>query len=189
MAIFFTADTHFFHDNILRYEDRPWSSVDEMNEALVRNINGAVGADDELYVLGDFSFKAKQREVWELRKEIRCRKIHLIRGNHDCGWSGTNAFKSVRDYLELNMADKKLILCHYPFLSWNGSFHDWSVHLHGHIHSCADYNAANIAAGVCRFDVGVGANGYKPVSLETVLEWAAMACANARVEQGRQRHG
>ena len=178
--IWFTADTHFFHGNIIKHENRPWTTVEDMNEGLLRSINERVELNDTLYVLGDFSFKAKQAEVWELRKRIICRNVHLIRGNHDCGWGGTNAFKSVSDYLELKHDAYKLVLCHYPFESWNGSHRRWSIHLHGHSHNDAGYNLANIEAGLLRFDVGMDANGFKPVSVDTVLEWAELAKEHRR---------
>ena len=55
--IWFTSDTHFGHENMLRLADRPWSTVGQMNDAMVASINSKVAADDELYILGDFSFK------------------------------------------------------------------------------------------------------------------------------------
>ena len=178
--LWFVADTHFFHGNIIKHENRPWSTVEDMNEGLLRNINETVGLNDTLYVLGDFSFKEKQAQVWELRKRIICRNVHLVRGNHDCGWNGTNAFRSVSDYLEIKHGTYKLVLCHYPFESWNGSYRGWSIHLHGHSHNDAEYNLANIEAGLLRFDVGVDANSYYPVSIEKVLDWAEMAKEHRR---------
>ena len=55
--IWFTSDTHFGHENMLRLSDRPWPTVAQMNDVMVANINSKVAADDELYILGDFSFK------------------------------------------------------------------------------------------------------------------------------------
>ena len=173
--IWFTSDLHLGHDNVIRYQSRPWATVDEMNAGLVANVNACVGMNDTLYVLGDFSFKIKQAQAWELRKQIICKNVHLVRGNHDCGWRGTNAFKSVSDYLELMEEGYRLVLSHYPFLEWNGSRRSWSVHLHGHQHNGAEYNVASIEAGILRFDVGVDANEYRPVSLDEVLAWADLA--------------
>lgn len=68
--IWFTSDTHFGHENMLRLSDRPWSTVAQMNDAMVANINSKVAADDELYILGDFSFKMTVQDAYELRKSI-----------------------------------------------------------------------------------------------------------------------
>ena len=55
--IWFTSDTHFGHENVLKFTDRPWETIWQMNDAIVDSINGRVAVDDELYILGDFSFK------------------------------------------------------------------------------------------------------------------------------------
>lgn len=187
MGIWFTSDLHLGHGNILRHQpNRPWDDVESMNEALIGNINELVSEQDVLYILGDFSFKVKQAQAMELREGIRCRNVHLVRGNHDCGWNGTSAFKTVTDYVELKTDSRKIVMSHYPFLEWNGSRRGWSVMLHGHQHNDAGYNEANIEAGILRFDVGVDANDFKPVSLDTVLRWAELAMDMREVaENGR----
>lgn len=68
--IWFTSDTHFGHENMLRLSDRPWSTVAQMNDAMVANINSKVAVDDELYILGDFSFKMTVQDAYELRKAL-----------------------------------------------------------------------------------------------------------------------
>lgn len=85
--IWFTSDTHFGHENMLRLADRPWSTVGRMNDAMVASINSKVAADDELYILGDFSFKMTVQDAYELRKSIACKRIHLLPGNHDKDWT------------------------------------------------------------------------------------------------------
>ncbi len=55
--IWFTSDTHFGHENVLKFTDRPWETIQQMNSVIVANINARVGMNDELYILGDFSFK------------------------------------------------------------------------------------------------------------------------------------
>ena len=85
--IWFTGDTHFGHENMLRLSDRPWSTVAQMNDAMVANINSKVAADDELYILGDFSFKMTVQDAYELRKSIACKRVHLLPGNHDKDWT------------------------------------------------------------------------------------------------------
>jgi calcineurin-like phosphoesterase family protein len=88
--LFFTSDTHFNHTNICqgvsKWADertcRPFQSLEQMNKQLVDNINSVVGEDDILFHLGDWSFGGKE-QIWEFRKQIRCKNIHLILGNHD----------------------------------------------------------------------------------------------------------
>ena len=59
--IFFTSDLHFGHKNILKYCNRPWNSVEEMDEGLIQNWNNTVGKDDIIFNLGDFAFASNQR--------------------------------------------------------------------------------------------------------------------------------
>lgn len=73
--IWFTSDTHFGHANVLKFSERPWDDIDDMNYALIENINACVEPSDELYILGDFSFKLTVQQAYELRKLIRCKKF------------------------------------------------------------------------------------------------------------------
>lgn len=88
--IYFTSDTHFHHSNICKgttkWEDsrtyRPYETLSEMDNALVEAINSTVGENDILFHLGDWSFGGIE-QIWEFRKQIKCKNIHLITGNHD----------------------------------------------------------------------------------------------------------
>lgn len=88
--IYFTSDTHFHHSNICKgttkWDDsrtyRPYETLSEMDNALVEAINSTVGENDILFHLGDWSFGGIE-QIWEFRKQIKCKNIHLITGNHD----------------------------------------------------------------------------------------------------------
>ena len=150
--IFFTADTHYGHKNIVRgvsdWDDkntcRDFKTIDEMNKAIVKKINQTIGEDDILYHLGDWSFGGKEN-IWNFRKQINCRNIHLILGNHDEYVKKEifyqQYFESVQEYLEIpdprdKKGKKKIILFHYPIHEWNGKHKGW-IHLHGHSHGNA----------------------------------------------------
>ena len=81
--IWFTSDTHFGHENVLKFTDRPWETIWQMNDAIVDSINGRVAVDDELYILGDFSFKMTAQDAYGLRKRIACRRIHSSGGAYN----------------------------------------------------------------------------------------------------------
>jgi calcineurin-like phosphoesterase family protein len=175
---YFTSNLHLGHNNVIRFSDRPYFDVNEMNEALISNINKVVLPEDSLYILGDLSFKCSKGDASELIKKIACKNLYLINGNHDKDWSQTSLFKEVCDYKELKLEDgMKVALFHYPIMDWNGCGHHrgddarkWSVHLHGHIHSKGnERNLQNFIKGIYRYDVGVDANNYEPVSIGEIL--------------------
>lgn len=174
--IWFTSDTHFGHENVLKFTDRPWETIWQMNDAIVDNINGKVAVDDELYILGDFSFKMTAQDAYGLRKRIVCRRIHLVPGNHDKDWTQpavAGAFTVEPPICVLKIDGQKIVLSHYPMADWQGMSHG-SWHLHGHIHSSGGaYNEFNRKQGLLRYDVGCDANGHSPVSLDELREWFA----------------
>lgn len=186
MTIYFTSDLHLGHANVIPSVNRPFGSVDEMNHTLIENINSTVKKDDELWILGDFSFKIPREEAIALRNQICCPNVHLVYGNHDKNYDGLGVFSSTQDYKQLRTEHGKVILFHYPIADWNSKHHG-SVYLHGHIHSTGEYNKAALTHPdfdsspfwhhkegkdfrMRRWDVGVDANGFRPVSLDEI--WA-----------------
>ena len=182
--IYFTSDLHLGHEQAIHFTNRPYADVEEMNRALIQNINDAVLPDDTLWVLGDFAFKVNREVVRDFRKQIHCKNVHLVVGNHDKDYSNDHIFQSVQHYKELKTEYGKFILFHYPILEWNTA-HYGSVHLHGHIYSTGEYNAANLEKRLDDrliahtlvtgyklriYDVGVDANGYRTISMERLVE-------------------
>ncbi len=172
--IWFTSDIHLGHEKALDFTIRPWQQIDEMNEGIIANINAKVKKKDELYILGDYSFRIPALEAAVLRKKIICEKVHLVPGNHDKDWNhkpvqGTFIVEPPIKVLKEN--GRKFVLSHFPMMDWQSMSHE-SIHLHGHIHSQGSlYNEMNRMQGVYRYDVGVDANNYTPVSMEEILTW------------------
>jgi calcineurin-like phosphoesterase family protein len=159
MALFFTADTHFGDHRTLNIHRRPFASVAEMDEALVAGWNAVVGPADEIWHLGDVARRAA--DVAGLLARLNGTK-HLVRGNNDPAATGEAAgWASVQDYAELTEGDARLVLCHYPFRSWNGQ-HRRAIDLHGHSHG-------KLKPMLRQFDVGVDARGFRPTSLAALL--------------------
>ncbi|OAV42833.1 metallophosphoesterase [Lewinella sp. 4G2] len=170
MAIYFTADTHFGHANILKYTDRPYANAQEMDEALIQNWNDTVGPDDTVYHLGDFSLTspAKTRKIIARLNGT----IHLISGNHESSAHAcADQFAWVKDYYELSVPDpdahrgqRHYVLFHYAMRVWNGSHHG-TFHLYGHSHGTLPDLPTERS-----IDVGVDCFSGHPVSLEKVRE-------------------
>ena len=159
MAMFFTSDTHFGDHRTLNIHKRPFPSVAEMDEAMIAGWNAAVGAEDEVWHLGDFARKVA--DVPGLLSRLNGRK-HLLRGNNDPRAIGdVKGWASVGDYHELDEGGHRLILCHYPFRSWNGQNRK-AINLHGHSHG-------KLKPMPRQLDVGVDARGFRPVTLSQLL--------------------
>ena len=159
MTLFFTADTHFGDHRTINIQRRPFASVAEMDDMLVAGWNEAVGPTDEVWHLGDVA--RRPSDVAGLLARLNGSK-HLVRGNNDEPATGEAAgWSSVRDYAELTVDGTLLVLCHYPFRSWNCQ-HRRSVNLHGHSHG-------RLKPMPRQFDVGVDARGFRPTTLEALL--------------------
>ena len=85
--MWFTADLHFGHSSILSKMNRPFETLERMNQGLIAAINERVAPSDSLYVLGDFAYQTTAENARRLREQITCEHVHLIRGNHDDSWS------------------------------------------------------------------------------------------------------
>ena len=93
-------------------------------------------------------------------------RVCQVKGNHDKKYD-ESLFEEVWDFMTISVNGMNIALMHYPMLSWPKSYHG-SFMLHGHIHSDGLYNLSNLEAGIKRYDVGVDANGYYPVSLNQI---------------------
>ena len=182
--IWFTSDTHWFHTNILKYCNRPFESVEAMNDALVANWNSVVKPEDHVYHLGDFCFGNVEKWNWCLEPGRLNGHIHLILGNHDperVFRDGTfiERFDSI-DYQKIFIIEGwTVILNHFPFLSFSNNLDHKVMQLFGHIHSGPD-GIGNVMTGGKepqwnQYDVGVDNNNYTPVSWAQIKEKMKLA--------------
>lgn len=184
MNTWFTSDTHFGHKNIAGPNISNWSSgyrnfnsVHEMNMAIVSGINKYVKEDDTLYHLGDWSFGGAQN-IFQFRKYLVCKNIHLILGNHDQDiidkefsfndilFNPIDLFLSVQDVLTLSVGKTKLFLSHYSHRVWVGS-HKGVIHLYGHSHGSIPDFGRSMDVGV---DVAFRKFGeYRPFNIGDII--------------------
>lgn len=189
--IFFTADQHHRHKNIINYCDRPFDTVEEMDEVMIERWNERVGHDDTIYQLGDFSL---HWDVAHYFSRLNGR-IYVLetRWHHDRRWLANfraslrgdeSIFKSrsnrevqlvppihilrddwnwTGDIHFLKRGEPNIVLCHYPFERWEKSHHG-SWHLHGHSHG-------RLKPRGLRMDIGVDAHDFYPVSLDEVRKF------------------
>ncbi|MDY3974338.1 metallophosphoesterase [uncultured Veillonella sp.] len=167
--VYFTSDLHLGHRKVIRLQNRPFASLEEMNETLIKKYNSVVHKNDIVYILGDLTFRLGTNEANELIARLKGKKI-LVRGNHDRDDYDVSLFEEITDFKMFKYEHVTYSLIHYPMLEWKHSRHNRGINLHGHIHSDGRYNEENIANGILRYDVGVEAHDYMPVSLEVIHE-------------------
>ena len=162
--IYFTSDHHFGHTNIIKFSNRPFINVEEMNQVLIEKWNEKVGRNDHIYHLGDVGLmNSKNLEIILSRLNG---KIYLIKGNHEkSAEKCKDRFEWVKDYFELTINDNEfekgknlLVLFHYGMRVWNAS-HRGSYHLYGHSHGTLPDNPNSLS-----FDVGVDCHNFAPLS-------------------------
>ncbi|NUB11294.1 hypothetical protein GAY28_00415, partial [Azospirillum brasilense] len=131
MATFFTAETHFGHAKIIRFCKRPFTSRDEMDEALIAAWNGVVSPEDDVWHLGDLAMHTHPRRLREIFDRLNGRK-HLITGNHDNGGTMSLPWSSKPiPYAEIELDGQKFVQFHYVMRVWRG-LHRGTLHLYGH---------------------------------------------------------
>ena len=134
----YIADTHFRHKNILHYDNRPFTTVEEMNSEMENRWNMAVESADTVYILGDFCYKGNWLDIL---MRLRGHKV-LIRGNHDpknLNDQVAKYFSTVADYMEIKDAGRDVVLSHYPIPCFKNHFYG-AYHLYGHVHSSFEHN-------------------------------------------------
>lgn len=169
---FFTSDTHFGHANIIRFCNRPFQNVEEMNEVLIENWNKVVSKDDTVFHLGDFAFGGSS--VWNSIIPRLNGHINLIIGNHDrknLRQGYMSYFDMVVPQLQIEIEDNSIYLNHYPFLCYGGSYRGvWQ--LFGHVHSGPGADGLDISRLrvllPTQYDVGVDNNNFTPISYREV---------------------
>lgn len=160
MTTWFTADTHFGHENLINYGIRPFISKEDMNEKLVANWNNNIADEDDVYVIGDFCFMDKDSGQAVLDR-LKGRK-HLVLGNHDKIGRQLTGWKWVKEYHEMTIEGKHIVLCHYAMRVWNRS-HYGSWMLYGHSHGTLPDDP-----NLLSFDVGVDCHNYTPINMDSV---------------------
>lgn len=160
--LWFTSDTHFGHANIIRYCNRPFTSVLEMDHEMIQRWNARVGEGDTVYHLGDFAF-ANQDRIREILSQLKGTKV-LIRGNHDRRIKDAKflaaGFSAVHKALAL-LTDKVVaVLQHHPDYEMEHAVNGFNFC--GHVHKSWT-RRGNI------INVGVDVRDFQPVTLDELL--------------------
>lgn len=184
MDVFFTSDLHLGHENALRFDNRCFANVDEMNAELVKRWNAKVKPGDIVYVLGDMIWKMQDDQVHKLLNKLNG-QIILIKGNHDRFIKNAKTKKMLAgikdmDDISVELKDgtiRRVVLCHYFMPFYVGARYN-GVHLYGHFHNSQEHKDAievinllkNKGYHIEAFNVGCMHWNYEPVTLDEILE-------------------
>lgn len=139
---YYISDLHFGHKNILTFDNRPYITLTEMKNDIIKKWNERVKKNDNVYILGDVFWH--NDEAIEILEQLKG-NLFLIRGNHDrLNSEMEKYFVWVKDIAEVkdvgeNGEERKVVLCHFPIAHWHGQNYDQPyIHLYGHIHDGRD---------------------------------------------------
>ncbi len=160
--VFFISDVHFDHANIIKYTQRPFRNIEEMNETVVKNWNHAVKNDDVVFFLGDLGFSRGHRSINYWLEKLNG-KIYFLKGNHDHGNVG-KATQIPSDY-PLLYKGRQFLLMHYPNrpIDWNG----WIIHGHKHNNNLEEYPLFNGEKKT--INVSVELINFTPIDLDEII--------------------
>ena len=168
--ILYISDLHFGHNNILKYDNRPFKDVDEMDHVMIELWNGRVQSDDTVYIIGDVCHKSGHSSAWYLR-QLKGHK-YLIIGNHDDpvlkNPEAMDMLDGIESMMEIHDGDKHVCLCHYPIIEWNSYYHG-SWHIYGHIHNRRDETYEIMEKKKRALNAGCMINNYMPVSFNELV--------------------
>lgn len=165
--IWFTSDQHFGHKNVLKLSNRPYSSIEQMDEDIIEKYNKLVKKDDVVYFLGDLAWNQSYDNYKKIFKRLNGRKVYIL-GNHD---NRQNLLKCQKDGLLLSVKESQILnigsdtvhLTHYPLLEWFNFYHG-GLALHGHTHCRVnDYCLST--------DIGVDCWEMEPVEFTEIKEY------------------
>lgn len=176
--VFFVADTHFCHQNIIRLCNRPFESIEQQDETLIENWNKKVPENAIVFHLGDVGMKMEEDKIKKILDSLHG-KIYLIVGNHDIGNIDMikYRFEGIFWQLQLQMGKTTVWLNHNPFLAYAGTYKEKhpAYQLFGHVHTgLHNYLGLDIPRMkhlfLWQYDVGVDNNHFTPISWMEIQE-------------------
>lgn len=163
--IYFTADPHFFHENIIKYCNRPFENVKEMNDYIVKQWNSVIQKDDVVWLLGDLALNCTKDEAKSVIEKLHG-NIKIVLGNHD-HWP-MSFYQSLSNVSYVSkypvIIQDFFILSHTPmFVSNNAPY----FNIFGHVHNNPEFTTEtehSLCVSMERWD-------YKPIQCEALKEY------------------
>lgn len=175
MANWYTADTHFGHENVIPFCGRPFRHAGHMDSMLIESMWKVVQPEDDLWIIGDFAFGPKAKDPGYLNilfGQLPGKAKHLVVGNHDLAPTLELPWNSISYLTEVSDGEDGLChtLCHYPMITWNGA-RKGSLQLFGHVHNQWEGSRNAVNVGVDQWD-------FRPVSFAEIAQRAQRLAVN-----------
>ena len=154
--VWFIGDTHFYHNNVIRYCNRPFQNVEEMNNYLITNWNKTINKEDRVFMMGDFALCGKDNII-EIGNKLQGRKILLL-GNHDSASRTTYQLAGFENVYYVPILFENFILSHYPIDDCKYN----NIHAHSHNKRVNDKT---------HFCTSVEMINYKPINFNVIKDY------------------
>lgn len=170
---YYIGDLHFGHKNVLKHDERPFETVEEMDDALIKNWNSIVTNEDDVYIVGDFLYGSHHigRDAYWYLQQLKGKK-HLIIGNHDNKLikdiNAKRYLESIEHIAYVKDDERDVYICHYPMAEWNGFFRG-SYHVYGHIHNNLNESYYFMKKYDRALNAGCMINNFIPVTLDQLI--------------------
>ncbi|GLH79761.1 hypothetical protein SSBR45G_46700 [Bradyrhizobium sp. SSBR45G] len=174
-ATYLIADPHFGHAAIIRMCNRPFESVEKMDEIMAESWRRTVRPNDTVIVVGDFAHRMKPDALRRLFDSLPGRK-HLIIGNHDDKHTRALGWESQHEIWHVSIDGQNVVLCHYPMLTW-AKDRRGALQLYGHTHG-------RLRGNVQSADIGVDVMGWAPVRLSAIRDYMSTLPLRVHPEDG-----
>jgi calcineurin-like phosphoesterase family protein len=166
--MFTASDYHFNHFNCIKFDNRPYSDIKQMNEDLVNKHNSITNKDSLTFIIGDVAMGRDVSEVVNYLESMKGDKV-LVKGNHDHNFLRDHKFREcfvmIDNYYSPDLNGTKVVMQHYPIYEWD-KMHRGAIHLHGHIHT----KQVPYADDCKILNVGIMNSGFVPRKMSDVFE-------------------
>ena len=170
---YYVSDLHFGHANVIKFDNRPFETVEEMDRVMIENWNARVSDEDHVYIVGDLIFRSGNAPEWYL-KQLKGHK-HLVVGNHDHKWlkgmmeeKREKFFDDIQQMMFIMDQGNEIHLCHFPIAEW-AKFHGGAYHIYGHIHNRTDDAYQFLKQYDHALNAAVSINHYMPVTFQELV--------------------
>jgi len=134
---YYISDIHFGHKNVIKFDDRPYSTVEEMDSDMIRIWNETIPENGVVFIVGDLFFRCSSQRMKEIIEQLNGQFI-FIKGNHDTSMLNCKPMLKYFDLIEtrinLYTPDRLIVMDHYPMLEWDQYFRGY-YHVYGHVHA------------------------------------------------------